>query len=153
MPCLPRPPHLHRLPSSANTPSSIFSAFSLSFSFSGRRGRAQSTAVPRNGGEDAPLHVAIVGAGPAGFYAAHRVQARLPAARIDMYEALPVPYGLVRFGVAPDHPEVKVTHLLPPPPLAPRADVAVFCFVLFCFVLLRCVVLCCVDVCCAVCVF
>lgn len=33
---------------------------------------------------------------------------RIPNAHIDMYEALPTPYGLVRFGVAPDHPEVKV---------------------------------------------
>ena len=32
---------------------------------------------------------------------------------IDMYERLPVPYGLVRFGVAPDHPEVKVGNTLP----------------------------------------
>jgi adrenodoxin-NADP+ reductase len=34
---------------------------------------------------------------------------KMPDARIDMYEALPSPYGLVRFGVAPDHPEVKVS--------------------------------------------
>jgi hypothetical protein len=33
---------------------------------------------------------------------------KMPNARVDMYEALPSPYGLVRFGVAPDHPEVKV---------------------------------------------
>jgi hypothetical protein len=33
----------------------------------------------------------------------------MPDAHIDMYEALPSPYGLVRFGVAPDHPEVKVS--------------------------------------------
>lgn len=52
--------------------------------------------------------LAVVGSGPAGFYAASRVMARCPDARVDMYEALPVPYGLVRYGVAPDHPEVKV---------------------------------------------
>ncbi|KAF8476218.1 hypothetical protein BDZ91DRAFT_648670 [Kalaharituber pfeilii] len=51
--------------------------------------------------------MAVIGAGPAGFYTAYRVQSKLPDAKIDMYEALPVPYGLVRFGVAPDHPEVK----------------------------------------------
>lgn len=34
--------------------------------------------------------------------------AQLPEAKVDMYESLPVPFGLVRFGVAPDHPEVKV---------------------------------------------
>lgn len=32
---------------------------------------------------------------------------KIPGAKVDMYEALPVPFGLVRFGVAPDHPEVK----------------------------------------------
>ena len=50
--------------------------------------------------------MAVIGSGPAGFYTAYRVMAKT-AARVDMYEALPVPYGLVRFGVAPDHPEVK----------------------------------------------
>lgn len=52
--------------------------------------------------------MAVVGAGPAGFYAASRVLSKLPGARVDMYESLPVPFGLVRHGVAPDHPEVKV---------------------------------------------
>lgn len=32
-------------------------------------------------------------------------------AEVDIYERLPVPFGLVRFGVAPDHPEVKVSHV------------------------------------------
>lgn len=50
--------------------------------------------------------MAVIGSGPAGFYTAYRVMAKT-AARVDMYEALPVPFGLVRFGVAPDHPEVK----------------------------------------------
>ena len=52
--------------------------------------------------------MAIVGSGPAGFYTAYRIMAKLPNALIDMYELLPVPFGLVRHGVAPDHPEVKV---------------------------------------------
>ncbi|KAK6336693.1 NADPH-adrenodoxin reductase [Orbilia javanica] len=56
---------------------------------------------------DAPFRLAIIGSGPSGFYTAYRVQNKLPTAKIDMYEALPVPFGLVRFGVAPDHPEVK----------------------------------------------
>ncbi|KAL7929101.1 hypothetical protein V8C35DRAFT_316239 [Trichoderma chlorosporum] len=56
---------------------------------------------------DAPFRMAVVGSGPAGFYTAYRVMSKLPQARIDMYEALPVPFGLVRHGVAPDHPEVK----------------------------------------------
>lgn len=55
-----------------------------------------------------PLRVAIIGSGPAGFYAARRLLSLLDDAIIDMYERLPVPFGLVRFGVAPDHPEVKV---------------------------------------------
>ena len=55
-----------------------------------------------------PLRLAVIGSGPAGFYAAYRVMQKLPTARVDMYEQLPVPYGLVRYGVAPDHPEVKV---------------------------------------------
>ena len=56
---------------------------------------------------DAP-RVAVIGSGPAGFYTSYRVMSKLPGTKIDMYEALPVPFGLVRFGVAPDHPEVKV---------------------------------------------
>lgn len=55
-----------------------------------------------------PLHLAIIGSGPAGFYSAYRLLKGLPDARIDMYEGLPSPYGLVRFGIAPDHPEAKV---------------------------------------------
>jgi len=57
-----------------------------------------------------PMRMAVVGSGPAGFYTAYRVMAKL-GAKVDMYEALPVPFGLVRFGVAPDHPEVKVSAL------------------------------------------
>ncbi|KAF9927812.1 NADPH-adrenodoxin reductase [Linnemannia zychae] len=54
-----------------------------------------------------PLRVAVIGSGPGGFYAAHRILKHVPKSSIDMFEALPVPHGLVRFGVAPDHPEVK----------------------------------------------
>ena len=57
---------------------------------------------------DRPLQLAIIGSGPAGFYSAQRVMMRLKDVRVDMFEKLPVPFGLVRFGVAPDHPEVKV---------------------------------------------
>lgn len=52
--------------------------------------------------------MAIVGSGPAGFYTAYKVMSSIENATVDMYESLPVPFGLVRFGVAPDHPEVKV---------------------------------------------
>jgi len=51
--------------------------------------------------------IAIVGAGPAGFYAAQHIAKARSDATIDIYERLPVPFGLVRFGVAPDHPDVK----------------------------------------------
>ncbi|KAM9837265.1 NADPH:adrenodoxin oxidoreductase, mitochondrial [Aulostomus maculatus] len=53
------------------------------------------------------IKVCIVGSGPAGFYTAqHLIKARQDV-EVDIYERLPVPFGLVRFGVAPDHPEVK----------------------------------------------
>ena len=57
------------------------------------------------------LRVAVFGAGPSAFYAASRLLAMQDSARlrVDMYEELPVPFGLVRYGVAPDHPEVKVS--------------------------------------------
>jgi len=51
--------------------------------------------------------IAVVGAGPAGYYATQTIAKALPTSTIDMYEKLPVPYGLVRYGVAPDHQEVK----------------------------------------------
>ena len=54
-----------------------------------------------------PLRVAIVGSGPAGFYAVEALLDSGLTIEIDMIERLPVPYGLVRFGVAPDHPKLK----------------------------------------------
>ena len=55
-----------------------------------------------------PFKMAVLGSGPAGFYTAYKVMSNIENAVVDMYEHLPVPFGLVRFGVAPDHPEVKV---------------------------------------------
>lgn len=52
------------------------------------------------------LHIAIVGAGPAAFYAAEELLHHR-GVRVDMYDRLPTPYGLVRAGVAPDHPSTK----------------------------------------------
>ena len=53
-------------------------------------------------------HFAIVGSGPAGFYTAEALsKAYGDAARIDIIDRLPVPYGLIRFGVAPDHQSIK----------------------------------------------
>lgn len=60
--------------------------------------------------------IAIIGSGPAGFYAAQRLLAQHQADNIQvhLYESLPIPFGLARYGVAPDHPEVKVSSDLPP---------------------------------------
>ena len=53
-------------------------------------------------------HFAIVGSGPAGFYTAEALaKAYGEAARIDILDRYPVPYGLIRFGVAPDHQSLK----------------------------------------------
>ncbi|WP_309602623.1 FAD-dependent oxidoreductase [Sphingomonas sp.] len=53
-------------------------------------------------------HFAIIGSGPAGFYTAEALaKAFGDAARIDIIDKLPVPYGLIRFGVAPDHQSIK----------------------------------------------
>jgi ferredoxin--NADP+ reductase len=59
-----------------------------------------------------PYHVAIVGSGPSGFFAAASLLKAADAsedidARVDMLEMLPTPWGLVRSGVAPDHPKIK----------------------------------------------
>jgi ferredoxin/flavodoxin---NADP+ reductase len=54
-----------------------------------------------------PVHpIAIVGAGPAGFFAAEALL-KQPGVRVDLFERLPAPYGLVRYGVAPDHQKIK----------------------------------------------
>jgi len=55
-----------------------------------------------------PLRVAIVGSGPAGFYAAeHLLKQEDAAVEVDVFDRLPTPFGLVRAGVAPDHPKIK----------------------------------------------
>src|SRR3954463_13916300 len=53
------------------------------------------------------LRVAVVGSGPAGFYAAGALLAADVLVEVDMIERLPTPWGLVRLGVAPDHPKIK----------------------------------------------
>jgi ferredoxin/flavodoxin---NADP+ reductase len=53
------------------------------------------------------LRVAIVGSGPAGFYAAGSLLGADVPVEVDMFERLPTPWGLVRLGVAPDHPKIK----------------------------------------------
>ena len=60
------------------------------------------------GTEAQPLRVAIIGAGPAGFYAAEYFYKQSDlVVEIDMFDRLPTPYGLVRAGVAPDHQKIK----------------------------------------------
>lgn len=56
------------------------------------------------------MKLAVVGGGPSAFYVASRLLSLLPESslRIHMYDRLWAPHGLVRYGVAPDHPEVKV---------------------------------------------
>jgi ferredoxin--NADP+ reductase len=55
-----------------------------------------------------PLRVAVIGSGPAGFYAAGQLLASSdPVVHVDVFDRLMTPWGLVRFGVAPDHPKIK----------------------------------------------
>jgi ferredoxin--NADP+ reductase len=53
------------------------------------------------------IQVAIVGAGPAGIYAGNILSNQYPDVEIDLFDSLPAPYGLIRYGVAPDHPRIK----------------------------------------------
>ena len=53
------------------------------------------------------LKVAVIGAGPAGIYASDILAKSDLDVSIDLFERLPAPYGLVRYGVAPDHPRIK----------------------------------------------
>ncbi|MFF0815079.1 FAD-dependent oxidoreductase [Rhodococcus sp. NPDC003318] len=61
--------------------------------------------------QNRPLRIAIVGAGPAGIYAADALMKSDTAAgrgvSIDLFERMPAPFGLIRYGVAPDHPRIK----------------------------------------------
>jgi ferredoxin--NADP+ reductase len=58
-------------------------------------------------GAERPYRVAVVGSGPAGFYAAGQLLASDLPVEVDLIERLPTPWGLVRLGVAPDHPNIK----------------------------------------------
>src|SRR5262245_34695805 len=60
------------------------------------------------GTSERPLRVAVVGCGPSGFYVAQALlQSPGLVSQVDMFDRLPTPYGLVRYGVAPDHQKVK----------------------------------------------
>jgi ferredoxin--NADP+ reductase len=64
--------------------------------------------MARTGTAEQPLRVAIVGAGPAGYYAAdHLLRQDGVVIEVDLFDRLPTPYGLVRLGVAPDHQKIK----------------------------------------------
>ncbi len=56
---------------------------------------------------DQPLRVAVVGAGPAGFYTTEALLKGREDVRVDVIDRLPAPFGLVRYGVAPDHQKIK----------------------------------------------
>lgn len=57
---------------------------------------------------DKPLNVAVIGAGPAGIYASDILVKKTGGnVRIDLIEQMPAPFGLIRYGVAPDHPRIK----------------------------------------------
>ncbi|WCJ42512.1 NADPH:adrenodoxin oxidoreductase mitochondrial [Euphorbia peplus] len=55
-----------------------------------------------------PLRVCVVGSGPAGFYSAEKMLKAHQEVEVDIIDRLPTPFGLVRTGVAPDHPETKI---------------------------------------------
>jgi ferredoxin/flavodoxin---NADP+ reductase len=58
--------------------------------------------------DSSPIRIAVIGSGPAGFYAAgHLLKDASERIEVDMLERLPTPWGLVRSGVAPDHPKIK----------------------------------------------
>ncbi|HEY2215993.1 MAG TPA: FAD-dependent oxidoreductase [Solirubrobacteraceae bacterium] len=58
--------------------------------------------------DESPIRIAVIGSGPAGFYAAgHLLKDEDAGFEVDMLERLPTPWGLVRSGVAPDHPKIK----------------------------------------------
>ncbi|NUM55494.1 MAG: FAD-dependent oxidoreductase [Candidatus Hydrogenedentes bacterium] len=59
------------------------------------------------GSAERPLRVAIVGSGPSGFYSTEALFKSDLSIHVDMFDRLPTPFGLVRGGVAPDHPKIK----------------------------------------------
>jgi len=59
------------------------------------------------GKDERPLRVAVIGSGPAGFYATEALLVAAHNVRVDLFDNLPAPFGLVRYGVAPDHPKIK----------------------------------------------
>lgn len=107
------------------------------------RRQFSSTTAPRSSKPtllDRPYRFAICGGGPAGFYSAARLLSLDGSSkiRVDLLEALPTPFGLSRYGVAPDHPEVKVQpHTFFETTSTPKSYLThsyrLFCFVWYCF--------------------
>ena len=54
-----------------------------------------------------PLRVAVIGSGPAGVYASDALMKSSTDVEVDLFEKMPAPFGLIRYGVAPDHPRIK----------------------------------------------
>jgi len=67
----------------------------------------ESPAAAPGAADSRPLRLAIVGAGPAGVYVADVLMKSGAEVSIDLFERQPAPYGLIRYGVAPDHPRIK----------------------------------------------
>ncbi|XP_047960003.1 NADPH:adrenodoxin oxidoreductase, mitochondrial isoform X1 [Salvia hispanica] len=78
------------------------SMYSLKLKSFGRIARCFSTT------SSSPLRICVVGSGPAGFYTAEKLLKAHESVEVDIIDRLPTPFGLVRSGVAPDHPETKV---------------------------------------------
>ncbi len=67
---------------------------------------ATKQATPEQATRERPYRVAVIGAGPAGIYASDILSKSDIPVSIDLFDKLPTPYGLVRYGVAPDHPRI-----------------------------------------------
>nr|CCC93425.1 ferredoxin NADP+ reductase-like protein [Trypanosoma congolense IL3000] len=81
----------------------------VSRSFSLRSAETPPTSEGTTTGSSALLRtqIAVVGSGPSGCYVAQQLTKKREDVHVDIYERLPVPFGLCRYGVAPDHPDVK----------------------------------------------
>lgn len=59
------------------------------------------------GNSERRRRIAVIGSGPSGFYACDALLSAVPPLEVDLYDSLPAPFGLVRYGVAPDHAKIK----------------------------------------------
>jgi NADPH-dependent glutamate synthase beta subunit-like oxidoreductase len=78
------------------------------FAFGDRVHKVGAIEQSQNRGRERLRHIAIIGSGPAGYYTAEAAQKAFGEdVRVDIIDRLPVPFGLIRFGVAPDHQSIK----------------------------------------------